>query len=355
MEEIKDYNKIKNEFNANLLLGNGFSRHFDSRFHYDSLFETCKDKYFSKDDIKIFQKFNTSDFEIVLRMLYFSSELGSAVINESIEEIEGINKEVTKYNEFIISKYGKIRDSLISAIKDGHITYEEICEGFQLEIIKKSIHRFDKVFTLNYDLLPYWATMSNSSKFVDFFFGTYFDLSQTDIFPGKKAIYYLHGSLYLYQESLYEYGRVGKICSYGEGLLNRLSNLFEDGRVPLFVSEGTSEQKKKKIYSNSYLSFCSNSLKNIDGTLTIFGWAFAEQDQHIIDLINNNEENITKIAISIFTGNGEIPENEITKLVRSIKSKLHNFHDSKITFFDSETFWETIEDKNKKNLMFGNS
>lgn len=341
-EVLKNYNDIKNDYKENILIGNGFSIHFDKKFSYPSLYDLCvKEKYLSEQDIKLFERFNkTKDFELILRMLYFSSEVGSAIIDNPNENVN--KEEVIKYNTFISTKYETIRDALIKAIKDGHISYDEISENYHLDIIRKSIHRFNKVFTLNYDLLPYWATMSGNNKFVDFFFSNYFDSNNTEIYGNKKSIYYIHGSLYLFKESIFEQEKVGKISSGGEGLLNKLKDLFNKGRMPLFVSEGTSQKKKDKIYSNSYLSFCSNSLKKIKGTLTVFGWAFADQDQHIVDLLNINQANITKIAISIFTDNGSIEMDKTQELIRTIKAKLYKFDESKLTFFKTETFWENV-------------
>lgn len=53
--------------------------------------------------------------------------------------------------------------------------------------------------------------------------------------------------------------------------------------VPLFVSESSSDDKRKSIRQSDYLSFCHEQLMAHKDALCIFGHSLGEQDQHLID------------------------------------------------------------------------
>ena len=65
---------------------------------------------------------------------------------------------------------------------------------------------------------------------------------------------------------------------------------------PIFVSEGTSEQKKAKIIHNAYLNHCYKSLSSIgtkNSSLVIFGTLLKRNDTHIRKaILKSKVENI---------------------------------------------------------------
>lgn len=112
-----------------------------------------------------------------------------------------------------------------------------------------------------------------------------------------------------------------------------LENLNKD-IYPIFVSEGTSEQKKSKIIHNAYLNHCYKSLKSIgaktkDDALIIFGTLLKMNDTHIRDAILRNSVN--NIYIGIYS------EDEITEFDDFIEFITENKLNKNVYFYDSKT------------------
>ena len=66
----------------------------------------------------------------------------------------------------------------------------------------------------------------------------------------------------------------------GSFAINNTIKTLDD--VPLFVTEGPTQDKLKTIRSSDYLSFCYDQLLGHGDGLCIFGHALGEQDSHII-------------------------------------------------------------------------
>ena len=58
-------------------------------------------------------------------------------------------------------------------------------------------------------------------------------------------------------------------------------NLEDPLYSPLFISEGTTEEKVASIRKSEYLSFTSRVLRNTDMPLTVLGHSLSNQDAHI--------------------------------------------------------------------------
>jgi len=114
---------------------------------------------------------------------------------------------------------------------------------------------FDTVYTTNYDLLVYWAVMTDRpSDFRDFFWGpdASFDPDDVSTAAGVTRILYLHGALHLY--TLAD-GGTAKLTAGGRNLLSKRS--ARTSTVPLFVCEGHSRDKRIAIARSDYLSFAN--------------------------------------------------------------------------------------------------
>ncbi|WP_176483790.1 DUF4917 family protein [Bacillus sp. FJAT-45066] len=317
-------------FLDNLLFGNGFSIHFNQQFRYNNLYEHCKD-YFEVEDQKMFSKFETQNFETVLHALH-TTMLTNRIFGIQDEEID--------------SSYERIKQSLIDAVREVHPQFEELSpqKGHQLRlaynIFKKSI------FTTNYDLLPYWALLSvfnNKSRKVTDGFG--YDSESELIMFDKGAgtrpsdnpleLYYLHGALHFYMRN----GEIVKITrgiNTDSRLLDIITDTYAEGNFPLYVSEGTWQQKLQRIENNKYLMRCYRKFKSMTGGLTIYGQSLDRQcDLHIINAIK--ESAITDIAFGIYdTEKAQDIINEISVMFRGLNKNLF--------FFDSSIFFNSLEE-----------
>jgi len=113
-----------------------------------------------------------------------------------------------------------------------------------------------------------------------------------------------------------------------------IGDVIRKGRMPLFVSEGTSKEKLKTIEQSNYLSFCYENLEISSNKLVIFGSSLSLRDTHIANAINykKNKRELS-IAIHINDKSKNYLEKEITRLKAKFKS--HKIH-----FFDSATIFD---------------
>lgn len=305
----------------NLLLGNGFSIGISRNFNYWNLLEEAKSRAqdgrneIYPDTFRLFERLQTTNFEEILKVYHHAY----LVHNYNIPAIE--------------TAYRKLQEGLFSTIRDIHVQKNDTPTGLVFEELRK----FRKVFTTNYDLIPYWSFFDNGlGALKDFFWGadhkTTFDKNDIEVFAGNYTqLFYLHGALHL---EVTESGKVQKRSL--QGTLNEEIRMLltsfsaRNGLYPLFITEGKSEQKIRKIGSNDYLSFCYNQLKKIDGKLIIFGHSLSEEfDNHIVEALKNNS-NISEIAISIYPDQSIPNINEMeARLTRQLDGRLIHFFNSK--------------------------
>lgn len=154
-------------------------------------------------------------------------------------------------------------------------------------------------------------------------------MSDTKIIGSKSALYYLHGAIHL-QES--PDGYTFKVTATQETSISEIIDESGFKDTPLFISEGKSEFKLRRIRSNDYLNFCYNRFSKAPGNFVVFGHSLSEDyDAHILSALKEN--NAEKIAISVFTG---MEDKDKSKFINEVQTY---FHSSKkeIVFFDSSS------------------
>lgn len=324
-----------------LLTGNGFSMSYNNeRFSFTSLLESAVDKGLileSSPIYQVFQEFATKDFEEVVKLLETSVR-----VLEKYSAISDENKET------IINDSKSLKKHLVEIITNNHpekindITDEEFLHSTTF------INKYHKVYTLNYDLLLYWSTI----KLMDFITqdkikkdalkptdGFHDDAEGNDyvIFgndSSSQEVFYLHGALHIFDK---KYKIIKNTYSRTSIALKEqtLQNLEQD-IYPIFVSEGTSEQKKTKIIHNAYLNHCYKSLGSIgskQSSLVVFGTLLKTNDAHIREAILRN-----KVKNIYF---GVASEEEINQL-EDFKEALEKAHlPRNVQFYDyrSVSIW----------------
>lgn len=172
-------------------------------------------------------------------------------------------------------------------------------------LTKTHLSSYRQIYTTNYDLLLYWAILSNPQTFKDYFWDNNlsFDPDNTELRLGTIAVHYLHGALHLFRDND---GGVRKITT-NDDLLTDIYNNIRNDRLPLSVSEGDHEQKLLKIRSNEYLRFCYNKLGNSTGNILIFGHTLSSQfDEHLLVALKHAYERSQRalsVSISIYGNN----------------------------------------------------
>lgn len=319
--EILPWSEISDQFGDNLLLGNGASIAVDERFRYRSLKEhAIKNGLFSEDVQSLFDFFRTNDFELVLRIVWQSTNVNAAL---------GIEDEKTE------QAYRHVRDCLIDAVRDIHPEYGEVED--HLPAIASFMRCFKTIVSLNYDLIVYWAMMHgnklrNGHRFKDCFPGRSFDDDWSRFREpygddrDSSLVFYPHGNLILARDKL-ENER--KIASSGNGLLESILDKWAAGSyVPLFVSEGTMDQKKKSIKTSFYLNTVYREvLTSFSNSVVFYGWGAGEQDQHILEQIARSKPR--KVAFSV-RGSDQGYCNWVNELVKQVCGE-----DCRVFFYDS--------------------
>ena len=151
------------------------------------------------------------------------------------------------------------------------------------------------VFTSNYDLLLYWALMHEGNQgapLKDLFWGDgrTFDELDTEV-NNATPVYWLHGGVHL--ETLSS-GVVRKRVGQGANLLDT----FGGGAVPLMITEGTGNEKRKTIMQSPYLNHAFLELARHHDSVTIVGHSLnPASDGHIVDALKVSTP--SRIAISI--------------------------------------------------------
>lgn len=312
---IIDWDEIKQHRFETLLLGNGFSIGISDKFKYGSLLDQIDlfniPMYPMARDLFREDKVNTHNFEEILRVIYHASL-------------------VNFYNQDAIKQlYFNVQKSLIEAVNQSHVAYSDV----PIEAVADELKKYRSIFTTNYDLIPYWSLMGAFSfqGFCDYFWssGCEFDLSDTDVWGSKRSIYYLHGAVHLKTNPD---GVVYKVTASEDQTLSDIISSKSMGNTPLFISEGKSDIKLRRIRENYYLGFCYDKLMSNKKNMVVYGHGLdKEYDEHI--LLALKKAPMEKLAFSVFSGMGTEQKEAFASNIRAYFSNT----DKELYFFESAT------------------
>jgi len=327
---VVNWSALSKNFNgADLLLGNGFSLNITGHFNYDSLFQVFL-RNCSPAECNTFKKFGTSSFEFILEKLLNTKDVNRILKIEARNQIDNAIE--------------RLKTGLVTAIQANH-PRSDMIDWEQLKRVANQLSTFNDIFTLNYDLFLYHIILVLKDKYEvdqsvrpynDYFWGDH--SAQFKVFMDYqnysqyRHLYYLHGALFLFQEPPDTLKLIR--ADYSKELIKLIGDAIEEGRMPLFVSEGKSKEKVKAINRSAYLTFTRENLEKAERSLVIFGTSLSNQDRHIVKAINYNR-NKRDLAVSIHIGtkSSDDIEREINRIKKSFS--LH-----KVQFFNSETLFD---------------
>lgn len=313
-----------------LVLGNGFSISlFNEIFNYVRLAEKIKDLRI----IKLFKDINTTDFEYVMYKLIETIKIASIYDceNEIINEM--------KLDEENLKKI------LISVITKHHPENPSAISDRQYQSCYQFLKHFEegKKYSFNYDLLLYWVYMhflddKKNNLTLDDGFRKAKDNEQIVTWEigreHRQNLYYLHGAIHIFKGSnslIEKYTWINTNKTIGD----QVRDSIENDKIPIFISEGSTTHKLKRIKDNGYLARSFSSLHGITRNLFFFGHSLRDEDDHVLDIINENK-GIKNIFISLY-GNLENTKNQyIINKVSSWKSK-YNIRDRKYILYDASS------------------
>jgi hypothetical protein len=265
----------------------------------------------------VFKELKTTDFEKVMNALDFCQQVMGVYAPSNKKMAEKILNDVNDLRAVLVKTIAGNHPGHPSDIDDGEYKH---CIGF--------LSNFEKVYSTNYDMLLYWATMKAmefklgkwDDGFRDPYFGDPEDYIEEEYVEWmnsghKQNVYYLHGALHLF----YSGPSLQKYCwsRTGTRLLEQINSALESKRYPLIVAEGSSDQKLEKVQRSNYLGHNYRSLGSITGNLFVYGLSFSENDNHIAEQIRRNTS-IKNVFVSVY---GE-PDSEANKILAQNTSKL---------------------------------
>lgn len=294
-----------------VLLGNGFSRAWrDNTFSYDALLEQAHFGSLSPSARSAFDALGTTDFEVVMRALRSASALvrhyGST--------------DALLADRFLRDAHG-LREVLVQAIAGRHPDRPHAITEDEYRHARSFLVNFNRVYTLNYDLLLYWTLMQEELEptrpFDDGFrtpdegpceYVTW-DVEKTN----TQDIFYLHGALHVFDggHELQKYTWINT----GVPLIEQVRSALANDLYPLFVAEGDSRQKLEKIRHSDFLSRAYRSFSQISGALFVYGHSMAAHDEHIARLIEKNRK-VSSLYVGLY-GDPTSPSN------RSVRERVH--------------------------------
>jgi len=324
MTKIQQWTSIQNDFSQGLVLGNGASIAVSDSFKYGSLYGAAKQaEFLTQETQAVFSSFKSEDFELVLRRLWQAT-----LVNQALK-IKG---------ERVGTAYEEVRKSLISTVHSIHPSYVDVKDRFPA--MGAFLKGFQTIASMNYDLILYWAAMWNNAHGLGTWFKDAFEPSD-----GRKCLredweairkpygrargttlyFYPHGNLCLGTEAE---GREVKIGAGAENLLESITEQWKEGSAtPLFVSEGTAEQKFTAIRRSNYLSrVYIEVLGSLGETVVFYGLGFWPQDKHLIRRIARC---VKKAAVSVHKND--------QKFIERASRTLQDVGITTITFFDAES------------------
>jgi Domain of unknown function (DUF4917) len=300
-----------------VLLGNGFSiAQSGGDFSYRSLLDRADIE--NDDPLRaVFKVFNTVDFEEVVRALEHAAE---------VERAYGDDSRCGKFLE----DASRVREALIHAVRDVHPSIQFEVPDDQKENCHKFLSNFSNIFTINYDLLLYWVTLSAGGFADGFGLGAEVNGFRRFSESARCSVFYLHGALHLFLDETRD--TLKKIVRYST-ILDEISGVIRTRkRLPLFVAEGTSSKKLGVINSVPYLRYCYDKLSDLSGDLFIFGHSAAENDKHIYEVIFRQTSKVNNVYMFVYK-----PEDNISIYEERLAPYLTRNSDVNVRYIDSAT------------------
>ncbi len=294
-DNIQSYQEVidsleKKKRQKHLLIGNGFSMAYDHKiFSYNALYDFVNNQQ-DENLKKLFSAIRTQNFELIMQQLDDFIRLAEAfdISEEFLNTIQDAKEQ--------------LQNSLVDAVKTLHPEHvysipdekNNSCVAFLRGFIDKNGY----IFSTNYDLLLYWVLMRNELENKCDGFGKEVlnpeevkkgqtpILSDLDwgINKSNQRIFYVHGALHLFDIG----AEITKETFSGgrNYLLSNIKKRMANKQYPVFVTAGDGNQKLNHIMHNKYLTYCYESLAQIQGSMITFGFNFGDYDEHIIDAIN---------------------------------------------------------------------
>lgn len=287
---------VRSANHKHLLLGNGFSIAVKSDiFTYGSLYENADFTKMSKVK-ELFKALDTQDFEIVIKHLINTA----ATLKIYSPSDKALQAE-------LLSDANSLKEALVTAIAKHHPDRPYEINNDQYAACRSFLYKFGHLFTLNYDVLLYWALMQSEVDGLDLRADDGFRHPDEPDQPwvtwqqaNKATVNYLHGALHLFDAG-------SELTKYTWSktdipIVDQIRVALEEEKYPLFVAEGDRDSKMNRILHSAYLHKAFRSFEACCGAATnaivIYGHSLADNDDHILRCVAKG--NCPFLVISIY-------------------------------------------------------
>lgn len=314
-----------------LLLGNGFSIACrPTVFVYKKLFEQADFSKLSSSAQKAFDALGTQDFEKVIKALRDAKSVLAAYDGVPSRLLTTLQDDADG-----------LRELLVQTIASSHPERPGEIEEYEYTACRQFIANFDSVYTLNYDLLLYWAQMHTEEGVQPSSDDGFrkpeddYDAAYVTWEPGnshKQNTWFLHGALHLFDagSEIQKYTWVNT----GIRLIEQIRDALKRDYFPIFVAEGTSNEKLIRIRHNDYLAKAYRSFTEISGALFVYGHSLAENDEHYLKRIERGK--MSHLYVGIY-GDPDTPDNKVI-IARAKKMNVQRRRTAlNVQFFDASS------------------
>lgn len=314
-----------------LLLGNGFSIACrPDIFVYGKLFERADFSRLSPSAQQAFTAFGTQDFERVIKALRDAKTALSVYHGAPTKVADQMQKDADGLREVLVQTIAASHPAWPGEISDAEYA---ACRAF--------LCHFKRVYTLNYDLLLYWAQMhteDGEAPTSDDGFRKPEDDSEASYVSWEpmrhgQNTWFLHGALHVFDTGT----EVQKFTWVNTGirLIDQIRDALSRDYFPVFVAEGASREKVERIRHSDYLAKAYRSFAEIGGALFIFGHSLADNDEHYLKRIEKGK--LKHVYVGIHgdpcskSNKAIVKRAERMRLARSSKPEL------KVSFYDTDS------------------
>jgi hypothetical protein len=238
-----------------------------------------------------------------------------------------------------------LREVLVAAVANSHPDRPHNIELDEYIKCREFLRGYKSINTLNYDLLLYWTLMQNELGDGEFFCDDGFrkpaedreaDYVSWDPDNSKgQNVRYLHGALHLFDTGteMKKFTWVHTHVPLIEQIRDALKNEF----YPVFVSEGTSNEKVDRIRHNDYLCKMYRSFTEIKGSLVVFGHSLDASDDHIFNDRIGRHGKTSCLYVSLH-GDASSPSNKaIIQRASALSSMRTTRRRLEVKYFDADT------------------
>lgn len=334
------------------LLGNGFSVACrPNLFNYSRLLDQANltDRPQARE---AFDRLGTTDFEIVMNGLFRAAELADVYGTSDGSLADRFREDAEALKEVLVQTIAGTHPDLPKAITDGECAAaKRFLSNFRGRGDKQ------KIYLLNYDLLTYWALMRSDVEpqlqFDDGFRQPENGPEDWVVWESNRHsqdLFYLHGCLHIYQSG----PEIRKFtwCNTGLPLMDQIRAALDENRFPLYVAEGTWQDKMTRIRRSDFLGRGRRSFRQVGGSLFIYGMSLSDNDDHILRAIAGGK--VEQLFISVYGGmetdaNRELCERALALTERRQGIGGRNPKPLDVKFFDAESanVWTASTPKEK--------